>query len=393
MIKSRFGTAAFLGLLMIATSCVPIVVKVNKNARDVDTSGLSSAQDAALALNNPAEFLKSAVVKDTLIKLVAQNKDQWVTDFRADFRKYRQTLIDQATKGGVIDDSFYNFDDCQSFDILHAKKAFNIFHLIAHTALFASVADFANSQHLSSSLQAEETVKEVVALVDVVFGVITAPVSDNEGYAGFSIKLAALDTEGDAQGVTADVKAADASQVLTILVKRDVSDQGDNIGKVFMKSSITHLLADGKTIETIEGKFSIGRSKGDGIYVINVDASLGIQGQDPSFTRSIVIETVKDNSKQIKITDYISATKVYVSTLTVDGTTLKWCKVKDAPTIPSKVVEDPCAGAVKLLGDPSGDCVAPTATPAASPAPTPVPTSNPNNPGQNNPGQNPGKGK
>jgi len=341
-------------------------VKVKKNPRSVDSSALASSE--ALSLNNPAEFLKNSMVKEALIKLVAANKDKWIKSFRNGVRYYRSALIAQALDGKGIDNSFYDSMTCQTFDLLKFKKEYRIIEMIAHTALLAGVAEIGHKE-LSSDLKGDSNVAAIFELIKVELGVKIEKITDETGFNGVSIQLVDIPNEDDSLSEEEKaLKALDSVQVLKLQVKRDVNDK--TIGNVEIKASVG--LTEGQ--EAL-GSFRIERDVVDGVSIVQTHAEFGLAGFPALVERTVRIETVKDNDKKLIITDMISKGETQVSTVSLDGTEVKWCKA-GAEEQPKPIEE--C-----LLKE---NCPEPTMSPVVNPTPAPS-----NQPGQNNPSQKGGK--
>ncbi len=313
--KMNKSNRSIFGLLLSGavalTSCGKITVQVKKDAKN---STLQSSENSAQAtqettsLADSDDFLKQldglrTTAASIIVKQLASQ--DYVGKFRQGVRKYRTFLKAKASTDKTLTDSFYtdNSLQCRERGLnINIDQDNEVLGMLLQTALLAKISE-ANVGKLNEGLTTE--LKALSQFITMELGVEINGTSDAEKEGEYdiaagdvSIKLLPLSGES----IDDATKLQDANSTLKLNFERRVAK--DRIGT--FKANIS--LSDGST-SPATASFDISRSRENDKYVHMASVKMGLESQDPSYSRQIIVTDIPGKKMSYELTDILNTGK------------------------------------------------------------------------------------
>ena len=301
----KSGLIATIITATFAASCA-INVKVKKDAKN---SGLNSASSSSANLDGAQDFLKQldglrTTAADLIVKQMAQH--DYVGAFRGSVRKYRSFMIENAGKPIVITDSFYTdpSKDCRSSGLsLNADDHNEMLGMIMKTVVLAKLSE-TDVGKLNAGLAKE--MQAVVQFITMELGVDivgTSEVTDIDGVKTTkgNVKIKLKPIEGEK--IDDATKRRDEVEVLSLNFERALGS--DMIGTFAATIDLAYEQA-GLPSEAA-GIITVSRVKEGENHIHDVQMSMGVKGENPSYTRQIIVKDIVSDSMKYDFTDVLNA--------------------------------------------------------------------------------------
>jgi|LakMenEpi03Aug12_release.lakeMendotaPanAssembly.Ray.scaffolds.fasta_scaffold263414_2 hypothetical protein len=301
----KAGVIATIITASFVASCA-IKVDVKKDAKN---SALKSGPQSSLNATDTKDFLKQldglrSTAADLLIKELSSG--DFVGSFRNAVRKYRTFIIEKSAKSVVSSDSFYTdtAKQCRSSGLsLNADDNNEMLGMILKTAVLAKISE-SDVAKINAGLAKE--LQAVTQFITMELGVDiqgTSEASEENGVkttkGNVKIKLKPIDGES----VDAQTKKDDEVQVLSLSFERALA--ADMLGTFVATIDLAHEKAGQPSEAT--GAITVSRVKDGGQYTHDVQMSMGVKGETPSFTRQIIVKDNPENSMQYEFVDILNA--------------------------------------------------------------------------------------
>lgn len=362
----KAGVIATIITASFVASCA-IKVDVKKDAKN---SALKSGSQTSLNATDTKDFLKQldglrSTAADLIIKELSSS--DFVGSFRNAVRKYRTFIIEKAAKSTVSSDSFYSdkTKQCRSSGLsLNGDDNNEMLGMILKTVVLAKISE-TDVAKLNAGLAKE--LQAVTQFITMELGVDiqgTSEATEENGVkttrGNVTIKLKPIDGEN----IDEQTKRADEVQVLSLSFERALG--ADMIGTFTAAMDLAYEKSGQPSEAT--GTIMVSRVKDLNQYIHDVQMSMGVKGETPSFTRQVIVKTNPENSMQYEFVDVLNAGSSNESRnpTVIDlkaGTQCKGVLVTQTPV--SDKTEDKTSTDVK---DPvSPEPVKPTQSPTQSP--------------------------
>lgn len=300
--------AGIIASILTASFFASCAIKVDVK-KDAKNSSLKSSSKTALSSDDTKDFLKQldglrSTAADLLIKELSSG--EFVSAFRNAVRKYRSFIIDRSAKAVISSDGFYadSSKSCRSSGLsLNADDNNEMLGMILKTAVLAKISenDVAKiNAGLAKELQA------VTQFITMELGVDiqgTSQASEENGVkttrGNVKIKLKPIDGEA----IDEQIKKADEVQVLTLSFERALA--ADMLG-TFVATMDLAYEKSGQPSEAT-GTINVSRVKDGEQYTHDVQMSMGVKGETPSYTRQIIVKNNPQNSMQYEFVDILNA--------------------------------------------------------------------------------------
>lgn len=301
------GTIAAIISASFFASCA-IKVNVKKDAKN---SALKSGEQSSLNATDTKDFLKQLDgLRTTAADLVVKelSRSDYVSAFRSAVRKYRTFIIEKSGKAVVSSDSFYAdaSKQCRSSGLsLNLDDNNEMLGMILKTVVLAKISE-TDVAKINSGLAKE--LQAVVQFITMELGVDiqgTSTASEENGVKTTrgNVKIKLKPIEGET--IDAQTKRADEVQVLNLNFERALA--ADMIG-TFMATMDLAYEKDGQPSEAT-GTLSVSRVKDLEQHVHDVQMSMGVKGETPSFTRQIIVKDVPKDSMKYEFVDILNPGK------------------------------------------------------------------------------------
>jgi hypothetical protein len=368
-------TKGIIAAIISASFFAGCAIKVNVK-KDAKNSSLKSGDQSSLNAVETKDFLKQldglrTTAADLVIKELSRS--DYVGAFRSAVRKYRTFIIEKSGKAVISSDSFYAdaSKQCRSSGLsLNLDDNNEMLGMILKTVVLAKISE-TDVAKINSGLAKE--LQAVVQFITMELGVDidgTSTASEENGIKTTrgSVKIKLKPIEGES--ISEETKRADEIQILNLNFERALA--ADMIG-TFMATMDLAYEKDGQPSEAT-GTLSVSRVKDTEQYVHDVQMSMGVKGETPSFTRQIIVKDIPKDSMKYEFVDILNAGQASETrnpTL-IDlkaGTQCKGSYVADAPKDGDEKTTSP------------QDPVTPTPTPATQ-TPTQSPVQSKTSPAQ-----------
>lgn len=305
------------GLITIAiaanvTACGDIVLKVDKKSSGANTNSVAGVTN----LTSSEDFLKQldslkVVASDLLVKELA-SKD-YVGNFRKSFRKYRQFIIDRGENYQLRADSFYTGDStCRDTGLkINMNEMDDALGLIAKTAVLAKISE-ASASKLNPGISKEMAAIAQLILRELGLEVVGQSQVDKTDDATITssqvvMRLKEIPEEKiDGESVSADVKARDAAETLTLQFTRSLG--AESVGHFDARITAKQLLnaATGATKDVI-GTITVDRFKEESKFVHTVFMTVAKAGETAHFSRMLSFREDAVSKARIEVVDTLNA--------------------------------------------------------------------------------------
>lgn len=301
----KAGVIATIITASFVASCA-IKVDVKKDAKN---SALKSGPQSSLNATDTKDFLKQldglrSTAADLLIKELSSG--DFVASFRNAVRKYRTFIIEKSSKSVVSSDSFYTdtAKQCRSSGLsLNADDNNEMLGMILKTAVLAKISE-SDVAKINAGLAKE--LQAVTQFITMELGVDiqgTSEASEENGVkttkGNVKIKLKPIDGES----IDAQTKRDDEVQILSLSFERALA--ADMLGTFVATIDLAHEKAGQPSEAT--GAITVSRVQDGGQYTHDVQMSMGVKGETPSFTRQIIVKDNPQNSMQYEFVDILNA--------------------------------------------------------------------------------------
>jgi hypothetical protein len=294
---------------IIATSFVAsCAIKVNVK-KDAKNSALKSSSQSSLNATDTKDFLKQldglrSTAADLLVKELSSG--DFVGAFRNAVRSYRTFIIEKAAKSVVSSDSFYTdaSKQCRSSGLsLNGDDNNEMLGMILKTVVLAKISE-ADVAKINAGLAKE--LQAVTQFITMELGVDiqgTSEVVEENGVkttkGNVTVKLKPIDGEA----IDEATKKADETQILSLNFERALG--ADMIGTFVASMDLSYEKESQPNEAT--GTIYVSRIKDGEQYTHDVQMSMGVKGENPSFTRQIIVKDNPQNTMQYEFVDILNA--------------------------------------------------------------------------------------
>ena len=302
-----------IALAASATGCGDIVLKVEKKG---NSASVASADAAKTTLTSSEDFLKhldnlKVVASDMLVKELA-SKD-YVGNFRKSFRKYRQFIIERGEGYQLRADSFYTGDaNCRDTGLkLNMNDMDDALGMIAKSAVLAKISE-ASASKLNPRISKEMAAISQLILRELGLEVVGQSQVDKSDDATITSSQVVMrlkeipDEKVDGEAISADLKARDAAETLTMNFTRSLSP--GSVGHFDARITAKQLVnvATGETKDVL-GTMTVDRFKEDNKFVHTVFMTVAKVGQTAHFSRMLTFRQDDSAKAAIQVVDTLNS--------------------------------------------------------------------------------------